>query len=219
MASQAESLFNSKVAMANGKFLTHPSTQSFQLRALLFSPSTDIASQTQLKFSVQRGIRSSLISQYPLLGENDGAILEQIWPKKKPLVQVKCRGYVSLYTLDGVPVFSQHSNGPFFLTLKLLHQYPSLLPHLQVDRGAIKYLLAGANMMCPGFTSAGGRLPPPESAIPAKTLVAIHCEGKEHAAGIGITKLGTEEMKKVNKGVGVDIMAYLGDELWVIEKI
>lgn len=28
----------------------------------------------------------------------------------------------------------------------------------QVDRGAIKYVLAGANIMCPGLTSPGGAL-------------------------------------------------------------
>jgi len=184
-----------------------------------FSPSTDIASQTRVKSSVQRAIRSSLTTQYPLLGENEGALLEDIWPKKESLIQVRCRDHVSIYALDGVPLFFQHFDGPYFLSLRLLHKYPSLLPHLQVDRGAIKFLLSGANMMCPGFTSAGGQLPAPESALPAGAIVAIHCEGKEHAAGIGITKLGTEEIKKANKGVGVDMVAYLGDDLWVNEKI
>jgi len=184
-----------------------------------FSPSTDIASQTRLKSSVQRATRSSLIAQYPPLAENEGALIEEIWPKKESIIQVKCRDHVSIYALDGVPLFFQHFDGPYFLSLRLLHKYPSLLPHLQVDRGAIKYLLSGANMMCPGFTSAGGRLPPLESALPAGTTVAIHCEGKEHAAGIGVTKLGTEEIKKATKGIGVEMMTYLGDDLWVNERI
>jgi PUA domain protein len=50
-------------------------------------------------------------------------------------------------------------------------------------------------------------------------LVAIHAEGKEHAVGIGITKLGTEEMKKVNKGVGVETATYLGDDLWALQTL
>lgn len=29
---------------------------------------------------------------------------------------------------------------------------------LQVDRGAIKFVLSGANIMCPGLTSPGGAL-------------------------------------------------------------
>lgn len=74
-------------------------------------------------------------------------------------------------------------------------------------------------MMCPGFTSAGGRLPPPAEAIPAGTPVAIHCEGKEEAAAIGLTKLSTEDIKKVNKDIGVELVTYLGDDLWTNNKL
>lgn len=30
---------------------------------------------------------------------------------------------------------------------------------MQVDSGAIKYILGGADVMCPGLTSTGGQLP------------------------------------------------------------
>jgi PUA domain protein len=74
-------------------------------------------------------------------------------------------------------------------------------------------------MMCPGFTSAGGWLPSAEEAIPPERVVSIHAEGKEHAVGIGLTKLSTEEIKKVNKGAGVETVAYLGDELWALKTL
>lgn len=96
---------------------------------------------------------------------------------------------------------------------------PYILPKVQVDRGAIRFLLAGAHMMCPGLTSAGGYLPPAEEIIPTERLVAIHAEGKEHAVGVGITKMSTEDMKKINKGVGVETATYLGDDLWVLESL
>lgn len=35
---------------------------------------------------------------------------------------------------------------------------PFLLPHQQVDKGAIKFILSGANVMCPGLTSPGAEL-------------------------------------------------------------
>ena len=74
-------------------------------------------------------------------------------------------------------------------------------------------------MMCPGLTSKGGWLPSsPDAAIPAEKPVAIFAEDKEHPVGMGITKLSTEEMKKVNKGVGVETVHYLGDDLWAIQK-
>lgn len=96
---------------------------------------------------------------------------------------------------------------------------PSILPAVGVDRGAIRFLLAGANMMCPGFTSKGGKLPPAEEALPAGTPVAIFCEGKENPAAIGLLKLGTEDIKKVNKDIGADVVTYLGDGLWTVQKV
>lgn len=35
---------------------------------------------------------------------------------------------------------------------------PNIMKKLQVDRGAIRFVLAGANIMCPGLTSPGGAL-------------------------------------------------------------
>ena len=109
----------------------------------------------------------------------------------------------------------------FSFPRSMSHQYPdpTLLPKVQVDRGAIRFLLAGAHMMCPGFTSAGGYLPPSEEALPAGTSVAIFAEGKEHPIAVGITKLSTEDIKSVNKGVGVELATYLGDDLWSHEKL
>ncbi|RDX48346.1 hypothetical protein K466DRAFT_563538 [Polyporus arcularius HHB13444] len=180
-----------------------------------FQPSADVSGQVSVKSSVQRNIRASILSQWNINPET----FEQIWPKKEPLTLVKCREHISIYTLHGEPLFFQHFDGPFFPTLRLLHKYPSILPMVRVDRGAIRFLLAGAHMMCPGFTSAGGSLPPADAALPPNTPVAIHAEGKEHAAGIGLTKLGTEEIRKVNKGVGVETVTYLGDDLWKIQQL
>ncbi|KAF8188380.1 hypothetical protein BJ912DRAFT_1143396 [Pholiota molesta] len=168
-----------------------------------FSPSTDIATHTPLKQSVQRSLRADILSQWNIEPET----LEAVWPKKEGLVHVKCREHISIYTVNSEPLFFQHFDGPYYPTLRFLHK-------CAVDRGAIRFLLAGAHMMCPGFTSAGGRLPPAEEAVPAERLVAIHAEGKEHAVGVGITKLSTEDIKKVNKGVGVETACYLGDDLW-----
>lgn len=41
---------------------------------------------------------------------------------------------------------------------------------LQVDRGAIKFVLAGANIMCPGLTSPGGAL---DEEVEAETPVVL----------------------------------------------
>ncbi|KAI0063400.1 hypothetical protein BV25DRAFT_1824506 [Artomyces pyxidatus] len=180
-----------------------------------FSPSTDISGQTPVKSSMQRAIRSSILSSWNI----DAETLEAIWPKKESIIHVKCREHISIYTLHNEPLFFQHFDGPVYPTLRLLHKYPFILPHVGIDRGAIRFLLAGANMMCPGLTSKGGRLPPQDAALPAGTPVAIDAEGKEFAVGIGLTTIGTEEMKKINKDVAVESVTYVGDELWAVQKL
>jgi hypothetical protein len=35
---------------------------------------------------------------------------------------------------------------------------PSMMPKMQVDYGAIKFVLRGSNIMCPGLTSTGGKM-------------------------------------------------------------
>ena len=36
---------------------------------------------------------------------------------------------------------------------------------------------------------------------------------------MGITKMGTEDMKQANKGVGVETTTYLGDDLWALKSL
>jgi PUA domain protein len=45
--------------------------------------------------------------------------------------------------------------------------------------------------MCPGLTSKGAKL---EDNVPAGSIVAIMAEGKEHALGVGLTKMSTSDM-------------------------
>lgn len=75
-------------------------------------------------------------------------------------------------------------------TLRLLHRYPFFLPMEQVDKGAIRFVLSGANIMCPGLTSPGAQMTPVE----AGTVVAIMAEGKKLALAVGLTSLSTADM-------------------------
>ncbi|KAJ2619194.1 translation machinery-associated protein 20 [Coemansia sp. RSA 1290] len=117
-----------------------------------------------------------------------------------------------LYSLGNQILFFQHFDDPITPTLHLLHQFPTILPQLQVDRGAIKFVLSGANIMCPGLTSPGAKLP--EENVEKGTIVAIMAEGKQHALAIGITTMSTDEIKSINRGNGVDLITYLNDPLW-----
>jgi len=49
-----------------------------------------------------------------------------------------------------------------------------MMPHMQVDRGAIKFILSGANIMCPGLTSAGAKMTNVEAETPVVSLIVVH---------------------------------------------
>ncbi|KAG8045340.1 hypothetical protein GUJ93_ZPchr0008g13549 [Zizania palustris] len=130
----------------------------------------DISAQNQVKASVQRRIRQSIADEYPGLEP----LLDDLLPKKSPMIVVKCQNHLNLVVVNNVPLFFNIRDGPYMPTLRLLHQCnfllsfflashlctndPDIMKKFQVDRGAIKFVLSGANIMCPGLTSPGGVL-------------------------------------------------------------
>jgi len=174
-----------------------------------FSAEDNISSVSQVKNSVQRGIIASIIESYPNIEPH----IETILPKKNLMV-AKAQNNIQLVVINNEIMFFSVREGPFIPTLKLLHQYPSIMhAKMQVDRGAVKYVLNGADIMCPGFTSRGGALP---VSIEAEQPVAIYAEGKEHAMAVGLTKMSTEQIRTLNKGIAVESYHFLMDELWQI---
>jgi PUA domain protein len=85
---------------------------------------------------------------------------------------------------------------------------PTMMLTLQVDKGAIPFVMNGSNIMCPGFTSAGGRIPQEiEAGQPVVRTVsftpcpgvsrrsqAIMAEGKQHAMALGLMIMSTQQM-------------------------
>ncbi|KAK0589896.1 hypothetical protein LWI29_019883 [Acer saccharum] len=188
---------------------------------ILFFPTTtmfkkfsseEVSAQNQVKASVQRRIRQSIADEYPGLEP----VMDDLLPKKVPLIVAKCQNHLNLVLVNNVPLFFNIRDGPYMPTLRLLHQYPTIMKKLQVDRGAIKFVLAGANIMCPGLTSPGGAL---DDEVEAETPVAIMAEGKQNALAIGFTKMSAKDIKTINKGIGVDNMHYLNDGLWKMERL
>ncbi|KAH3839653.1 malignant T-cell-amplified sequence 1-like [Dreissena polymorpha] len=177
-----------------------------------FDEKESISGCNNAKSSVQRGVKQSVIAQYPFI-EN---YLSEIMPKKDAVKLIKCHEHIEiLANAAGEPVFFRQRDGPYIPSLKLLHKFPFILPHMQVDKGAIKFVLSGANIMCPGLTSPGARM----TKLEKDQIVAIMAEGKECALAIGVTKMSTEEIISKNKGIGVDNIHYLNDGLWNMKPV
>jgi len=177
-----------------------------------FDSKDDIANSTVAKSSVVRSMRAKIVDQY----EHIEDYMDQILPKKDPLKIVKCHEHIELYCNPaGEILFFKQRDGPYMPSLKLLHKYPFILPHMQVDKGAIRFVLSGANIMCPGLTSPGARM----TNVEKDTVVAVMAEGKQHALAIGYTKLSAADIQAKNKGIGVDNIHFLNDGLWIMKPI
>ncbi|XP_041586996.1 malignant T-cell-amplified sequence 1-like [Vulpes lagopus] len=166
----------------------------------------NVSHSIQLKTSVIKGIKNQLIEQFPGIQP----WLNQIMPKKDPVKIVRCREHREILTVKGELLFFRERDGPFYSALRLLHKYPFILPHQQVDKGAIKFVLSGATTMCPGLTSPGAKLHP----VVVGSIVAIMAEGKQHALCAGVMKVSAEDTEKVKRGTGIENIHYLNDGLW-----
>merc|ERR1712012_1422760 len=174
-----------------------------------FVAKEEISGSTQLKSSVQRGIKTTIKDTYPSIDP----YLDQIFPKKDQIVLIKCKEHIEILAVKGELVFFRQRDGPWYPTLKLLHKYPFMLTHEQVDKGAIRFVLSGANIMCPGLTSPGAQM----TNVEKDTVVAVMAEGKQHALAIGYTKLSAADIQAKNKGIGVDNIHFLNDGLWIMK--
>ncbi|OOG01108.1 hypothetical protein ASPCADRAFT_393088 [Aspergillus carbonarius ITEM 5010] len=170
------------------------------------------SNRSKVKSSVQRGLRQRFLDTYP----GFEPYIEEVLPKKAQLDAVKLPERATLYTISNTntPLFYQPLDGPPIPHLKLIHAFPDALPTVQIDRGAIRFVLSGATLMAPGLTSAGGKLPDAENAVEAGQVVAVKAEGKDTVCLVGVLKVGTEEIKAQGKGVVMDESHYLGDGLW-----
>jgi len=177
-----------------------------------FDEKESISGIQQLKSSIQKGIKTKIVELYPELEP----YIDLILPKKDNFKVVKCHDHIEiLVTGSGEQVFFKHREGAWFPVLRLLHKYPFMLAHEQVDKGAIKFVLSGANIMCPGLTSKGAKM----TEVPKNTIVAVMAEGKQHALAIGITIQSTEDIAKVNRGIGIETVHYLNDGLWLMKPV
>ncbi|KAH3669542.1 hypothetical protein WICMUC_004964 [Wickerhamomyces mucosus] len=168
----------------------------------------DVHTRTNVKSSVQRALKSKFVSQFEKLE----SVIDEIIPKKSAVELLKCEDKIQLYIVDDEVVFFQQFD-ELIPSIKIVQKYPDAFPSVKVDRGAIKFVLSGANIMCPGLTSPGAGLPDAPGYEKEK-IVAIYAEGKEHALAIGKLIMSTEDIKSINKGIGIELVHYLGDGLW-----
>ena len=157
-------------------------------------------SKTQLK-----QLKQNIIDNFSTMEPH----LDELIPNKKGNVLVIKSKDVKTLAVDQIALFFEYYD-IWLPVLTCLHKYP-YLKSVQCDKGAIKFLLSGANVMCPGLTSKGGMV---GDDVEVDDIVAIRCEGKELEIGIGKMKMSGKQIKSKNSGEAIEIIHVMGDDLW-----
>ncbi|EME49483.1 hypothetical protein DOTSEDRAFT_76779 [Dothistroma septosporum NZE10] len=188
----------------------------------MFKKDFTAGAKSKVKSSAQRAIRAKVIETYPRIEP----YIDDILPKKEQVDLVKLPDRVSLYSINGQPLFWQHMDDAIIPHLKVIHKYPWCFTRVRIDRGGIRFVLSGATLMTPGLTSPGGRLPGAKESeewandgkeIEEGEVVVVDAEGKENACMVGVLKMGTAEMKEKKKGPAIENGHYVGDGLWKLD--
>ncbi|KAL0482561.1 hypothetical protein AKO1_014431 [Acrasis kona] len=117
---------------------------------------------------------------------------------------------IKVINVDNTPCFFKIKDTPYFPTIFILSKHANLYPIMQTDKGAVKFVLKGANIMCPGLTTPGANI---DMSVGAGCLVTITGEGEQEPLAIGFTTMSSQEIMEVNKGVGIMVVHYRGDKL------
>lgn len=94
-----------------------------------------------------------------------------------------------------------------FLTLKGLLKYKPEKKYVTVDKGAVKFVCNGADIMAPGVVDA-------DSSVKKNDLVWVRDEKYKKALAVGIALMDAEEMINAKKGKAVLSIHYIGDKIW-----
>ena len=176
-----------------------------------FKPEDGFGTSTLAKSSVLRNVRAQLIESFPPIEHS----IDDILPKREPLTLVKGKNdfaYCNFLIVGGKVLFYQVSDkSPWLPTLRLLHQYPDIMSKMQVDKGAIRFVLRGANIMAPGLTSPGGIY---DRNIAKGAPVQVTAEGCEHACAIGNMLVDSNELDNKPSGLAIESIHTIGDGLW-----
>lgn len=94
-----------------------------------------------------------------------------------------------------------------FLTLKGLLKYNPEKKYITVDKGAVKFVCNGADIMAPGVVDA-------DSSVKKNDLVWVRDEEYKKPLAVGVALMSAEEMINKKEGKAVLSMHYIGDKIW-----
>ena len=138
-----------------------------------------------------------LISQYPLANLSKKDIIEIVDSDEKVIL------------VNGKPWFFYRDNKIYPTVKQILEVGVENFPAVFVDKGAIPFVVKGADIMRPGIVTIN-------DTIKKDNYVVIADQEHKKALAIGIALFNAEEMKKLKTGKCIKSIHRIGDAVWEI---
>lgn len=167
-------------------------------------PAEKLKKHTTLKSNLLTKLKQTAIKEMPMIE----GIIDELFPKKTPVIVYSIEQHVKLYAVENKPVLVEIQNGEVFPMLRTAIEYPGLLPVIYVDEGAVKALLRGADLMAPGIK----QIP---KAFTAGQIVEVHLLDQDTPFMVGLAKVSSDEIKGGKTGIAVQNLTILRDALYM----
>lgn len=148
--------------------------------------------------------------QDDILTHYDENFVNQIFPKKARIELIQTDTGDTLYAVNNVLKLWKSKDG-YIPVLTLLLNKQLDLKKIVVDKGAIRFVTNGADVMRPGITKI-------DSSIKKGDIVVIVDENHDRALAIGKSMLDAEKMEDKSSGKVVKNLHTIQDDVWEFEK-
>jgi len=145
-----------------------------------------------------------------ILKQYDEKFLHQIFPQKARIELIQTEAGDTLYAVNNILKLWKSKEG-YLPVLTLLLNKQVDLKRIVVDKGAIRYVANGADIMRPGITKI-------DPSIKKYDIVGIVDENHERALAIGKAMFNAQEMESKTSGKVVKNLHTIQDSVWEFEK-
>ncbi|XP_052685586.1 eukaryotic translation initiation factor 2D-like [Crassostrea angulata] len=174
-----------------------------------------VKTQTSIKGSDRKKVRSTLQQSFPLLSPEAAS---DIVPNKAEMTTAKISTHsginIVVYCVGKNPVLID-VDGVVYPTVYTMWKYPDLLPVFRTHSNVFSRLAGGADLMLPGVVVEEEVTPKTFAHINKGSVCSISLVGNRSPIAVGTAAMsGSDMFDSAMRGKGVHVLHILGDELW-----
>jgi len=134
----------------------------------------------------------------------------QFFSKSSKIEMVKTEKELIIYFINDVATLLEDGD-LLYPTLNAVLDKKLTLPEVSVDKGAIKFVASGADVMIPGIVNI-------DDSIKKDQIVAVVDDEFKKTLAIGKSLMNADEIKSKEKGKAIISIHHIGDKIWTTIK-